>query len=136
MSVNALGSVVGSGVGPAQSTGLKESDFIRLFLTQLTFQDPLNPVDNQQFLAQLAQFTTIQQLQTLSDNIMGELEVQASTQAVGLLGHTVQVTQSGQDVVGTVTTVQFQGGQPTLSLQKSDGTELTDVTPSQITLVR
>lgn len=136
MAVDALGAAVGSGVGQAQSTGLNENDFIKLFLTQLTFQDPLNPVDNQQFLAQLAQFTTIQQLQTLSDNIMGELEVQASTQAVGLLGHTVQVTQNGQTILGTVTTVQFQSGQPVLSLQQSDGTELTNVNPSQITLVR
>ncbi len=138
MSVSAIGGVVGSGsdVSTIQRSGLSEQDFINLFLTQLTFQDPLDPVDNREFLAQLAQFTTIQQTQTLNDNLMGALEMQASTQAVNLIGKTVEIQRNGQRLDGTITTVSFQNNQAVLTMQESNGDEITDVALSEIVLVR
>ncbi|MDB5986150.1 MAG: flagellar hook capping protein [Nevskia sp.] len=137
MPVDAIGSTVGSGAGQIQRTGLSTDDFIKLFLTQLTFQDPLNPVDNAQFLAQLAQFTSIQQTQILSDNVVGLLTETSVSQSVSLIGKTVQVDQgTGTPVVGSVTTVQFQSGAPSLTIKQSDGTIIQNVALSQITLVR
>jgi flagellar basal-body rod modification protein FlgD len=136
MAVDAIGGSVGSGVNGVQNTGLQESDFIQLFLTQLTFQDPLQPVDNAQFLAQLAQFTSIEQNQVISDNITGLLSVQASSQALSLLGHTVEVTSNGSTVTGQVSTVQYNNGSPLLTVTQSDGTLLQSVDPTQVTLVQ
>lgn len=137
MPVDAIGGSVGSGAGQIERTGLSTDDFIKLFLTQLTFQDPLNPVDNAQFLAQLAQFTSIQQTQVLSDNVVGLLNEAAVSQAVSLIGKTVQVDQgTGTPVVGNVGTVQFQSGTPSLTVTQTDGTVIQSVMLSQITLIQ
>jgi len=138
MPVGAIGGNVGSGsdLTNIQRSGLSEQDFIHLFLTQLTFQDPLNPVDNREFLAQLAQFTNIQQTQTLNDNLMGVLEVQASSQAVNLIGKTVEISRNGQSIDGTITTVSFKNSTAVLTMKATDGSELTDVGLSEIVLVR
>ncbi|WP_298272619.1 flagellar hook capping FlgD N-terminal domain-containing protein, partial [Geobacter sp.] len=44
-----------------QSTGLNKDDFLKLFITQLQNQDPLQPQDSSQFIAQLAQLTQVEQ---------------------------------------------------------------------------
>lgn len=136
MTVNAIGGAFGAGAANVQRSGLSENDFIHLFLTQLTFQDPLNPVDDREFLAQLAQFTQIEQSQTLNDNLTGVLEVQAATQAVGLIGKTVEISQNGSIQDGVVTTVSFANGQASLTVHTTAGNELTNVNPSTVVLVR
>jgi len=136
MAVGAIGGSVGSGVSGIQNVGLQESDFIHLFLTQLTFQDPLQPVDNAQFLAQLAQFTSIEQNQVISDNLSGLLNIEGSNQALSLLGRTVEFSQNGNTVTGKVSTVQYSNGSPTLTVTESDGTILQSVDPTQVTLVQ
>lgn len=136
MSVDAIGSVVGSGSSGITASSLNQSDLLKIFLTQLTYQDPLNPVDSREFLAQLAQFTNVQQTQELSQNLTGLLSVQSVSQSIGLIGKTVQVLRNGQELVGTVSTLQFQSGQPLLTLQQSDGTFLQGIRLSDIDLVR
>jgi flagellar basal-body rod modification protein FlgD len=138
MAVDAIGGIVGSGTNQLQQTGVVSDSFIRLFLNQLSFQDPLEPVDNREFLAQLAQFSTVQQLQTLGENFEAMLGMQASSQAITLLSHDVEVAQQsgGDAVVGKVTAVSFRSGSPLLTVQKSDGSFLQDLNLSQISLVR
>ncbi len=136
MAIEALG-----GINTAQSPNLTQAvvsqqDFLRILLTQLNFQDPLKPVDNEQFIAQLAQFTNLEQTRELTDGVNTLLTIQASTQSIGLLGKTVDVAASSGAVTGTVTTVQFVSGQPKLTVLATDGTILTDVGLSQVTLVR
>ena len=64
-------------------------DLMRVLMTQLTFQDPLKPMDNQQFMAQMAQFTTLEQTNQLNTRMDALLSTQASLQSVGLLGKSV-----------------------------------------------
>lgn len=136
MSVDAIGSVVGSGSSGITASSLNQSDLLKIFLTQLTYQDPLNPVDSREFLAQLAQFTNVQQTQELSQNLTGLLSVQSVSQSIGLIGKTVQVVRNGQELAGIVSTLQFQNGQPLLTLKQSDGTFLQGIRLSDIDLVR
>lgn len=136
MAVDAIGGALGSGVGEITRGGVSQDDFIRLFLTQLNFQDPLEPVDNREFLAQLAQFTSVEQLRSLGENLEALLSLQASTQATGLLGRTVEVAGEGGSVVGQVTTLNFRSGRPLLTVNQSNGNVLQDVSPSQVLLVR
>ena len=74
--------------------GLNFQSLLKIILTQLTYQDPLKPVDNTEFVSQLAQFSQLQQSQTLNDQITTLLSAQAATQATSLLGRTVDVTSS------------------------------------------
>lgn len=137
MAVDAIGGVIGTGINNLERAGVSQDDFIRLFLTQLNFQDPLEPVDNREFLAQLAQFSSVEQLRTLGENIDAMLALQASTQSLGLIGKTVEVIgNNGASAVGQVTTVSFRSGSPLLTIRQTDGSVIPDVSPAQVTLVR
>ena len=43
------------GITPMQETGVNQTDYMKLFMQELTYQDPLKPVDNREFMAQMAQ---------------------------------------------------------------------------------
>jgi flagellar basal-body rod modification protein FlgD len=65
-----------------EGTTLGQADFMRLMTTQLTQQDPLNPIDNQAMVAQMAQFsslagvtTTNERLQGISDQMRDQTEI-------------------------------------------------------------
>ena len=62
MAVNLIGGVTSPTTSNLnlQATGIGQEDFLRILLAQLRFQDPLKPVDNQAFVAQLAQFTSLE----------------------------------------------------------------------------
>lgn len=115
---------------------LGQEDFMRILLTQLQFQDPLKPIDNQQFVAQIAQFTGLEINRQVSDKTDTLLTIQAATQSLGLIGRTVEVTTTTGNQVGTVTAVSFQGGSPALTVQTAPGQFLTDVSLSRVALIR
>jgi flagellar basal-body rod modification protein FlgD len=137
MAIEAIGGVVsGPGATPA-NLSVSQQDFLRILVTQLSFQDPMKPMDNQAFLAQLAQFTGLEQTRQLTQSNETLLAIQAVTQAVGLIGRTVEIASAaGPGGQGTVTTVTFQNGQPLLTVQQAGGAFLTGVSPAQVTLVR
>ena len=56
---------------PNERTGLGQEDFLRMLLTQIEHQDPLEPQDPTEFTAQLAQFTTLEQLVAIREGIDG-----------------------------------------------------------------
>lgn len=83
--------------------GLGFEDLLRIVLTQLTYQDPLKPVENFEFVSQLAQFSQIQQTQTMSDRILGILQAQATNQATGVLGRVVDIPSgAGSSLAGSL----------------------------------
>ena len=100
---------------PSANIGIQ--DFLRILTTQLNNQDPLKPMDNAQFVAQMAQFTALQEQQTTNDKLDTLLGVQAATQSVGLLGRTISIAaQDGSSQQGLVTAVDFSSGQAQLSV--------------------
>jgi len=119
-----------------QASIVNQDEFLRILLTQLTFQDPLKPLDNQEFLAQLAQFTSLEQTRQLNEKIDSLLLVQSATQSIGLLGRTVEVANAGGTVIGQVTTLGFSAGQPLLTVRTPGGEFLNDIRLSQINIVR
>lgn len=137
MAVEAIGGVsVSSQTAAQQNLNVSQADFLKLLVTQLSFQDPLKPVDNQQFLAQIAQFTALDQARQQTEKTDSLLAIQASSQAVGLIGKTVEITTASGAQQGSVTTVTFSGGTPALTLRLADGSFLTGVSPATVTLVR
>src|SRR5215471_12721722 len=96
-------------VNPGGTLG--KDDFLKLFVTQLQNQDPMSPQDNSQFMAQMAQFSTLEQitnLATATDRLGFADQV---NQSVALIGHTVGYTNGdGVDVTGVATGVEISNG--------------------------
>ena len=127
-----IGAVATTGSTNLQANNLDLQDFLNVLLTQLTYQDPLKPMDNQAFMAQLAQFTTLGQTQQLNSNMSALLNTQATLQSVGLIGRTVDITSDSGTVTGTVQSLSLSGDTPTMTILTSTGSQLTGVTMSQL----
>lgn len=121
----------------APSTGLDFQSLLRIILTQLTYQDPLKPMDNFQFVSQLAQFSQLQQGQSLNDQITNLLAAQAAMQGTSLLGKTVDFTNpGGQTLSGLVKAVSFTAGQPQVSILTAAGETIAGISIANISQVR
>ena len=115
--------------------GLGFEDLLKIVLTQLTYQDPLKPMDNAEFVSQLAQFTQIQQTQTMSDRMLGMLQAQATGQATTLLGKKVDIPAGATVLNGTVTSITFQSGDPRITIQTTDGQTISNIGLASVTRV-
>ena len=77
------------------SQGVSSHDFLYLLTQQLQYQDPMNPMDNSQMLAQEAQFTTLEQIENLSSSFSS---FSSNFQANMLLGQCVRVEVETEQV--------------------------------------
>lgn len=130
-----------SGQNNIQSTandafGLGFEDLLSIVLTQLTYQDPLKPIENFEFVSQLAQFSQIQQTETMSERLLNILEVEATTQATNLLGRTVDIPAGPTVLTGRVISVSFENGDPRITLETNDDRTISNIGINSITQVR
>jgi len=132
----AIDAVSGSGATNLQANSLGMEDFLKILLTQLTYQDPLKPMDNQQFMAQMAQFTSLEQTQQLNTKIETLITNQAALQSIGLIGKTVDVNTATGLVTGTVSALSLSGDAPLLTVQTLAGGTMNRVSLSQLAAVR
>lgn len=135
MAIDAIGVLANSSTDVPRNAGIAQEDFLRILLTQLRFQDPLKPVDNQQFVAQLAQFSALEINRQQSEKIDTLLTIQSTDQAVGLIGKSVELRTAQGSTVGSVSAISFATGEPRLTVT-SNGTTFTDVRLSDVVLVR
>jgi flagellar basal-body rod modification protein FlgD len=103
---------------------LGKDQFLKLFVAQLQHQDPMNPMQDADFMGQMASFSTLEQVSNMaSDNAMSN--------AIGLIGR--DVTYKGKDGVvytGTVEKVSTKDGKPSLTVGGTEG-----VDPSSISQI-
>lgn len=93
--------------GPA-SLGMQQ--FFQLLVAQLQNQDPLQPMDNTQFITQMAQFSSLESLQSIQSSLESEAGGQLLGEAMSLIGKQVTAqTSSGTPITGVVSGVQIQG---------------------------
>ena len=116
--------------------GLGQDDFLKILLAQLTYQDPLKPMDNQEFIAQMAQFSSLEQSQQANTNLETLLTIQSANQSFSLLNKTVEVITNSGSEVGSVTSIRFEKGNPLLTVLKGTGEIIADVSLSNIRIVR
>ena len=121
MSVNSVGTVeqlLKQREGATRDpSALGKDQFLQLLITQLKYQDPTSPVDDKEFIAQLAQFSSLEQMQNLntnmSDMMLGQQKLTALGQATQMIGQQVELfTHEGESLFGKVTGVQFKDGWP------------------------
>lgn len=127
---------VSSATDAQSAFGLDFQSLLKIILTELTYQDPLKPVDNYEFVSQLGQFSQLQLSQTLNDSVNRLLASQASMQAAGLLGKTVDFSANSSTLSGQVTAVSFSSGQPLITIQTADGQTVGDLSIADITQIR
>ncbi len=92
---------------------LGQDDFFQLLVTQLKHQDPMNPVADTEFIAQMAQFTSLEQTKGMKEDL-GEMRRQTQfQQAIGLIGKDVTLQPDDSTVVkGKVTGLEIKEGVP------------------------
>ncbi len=104
-------------VAPPMSSGQLNDAFMQLLLAELQNQDPLNPVEDTEFISQLAQLNTLQAVEQLNYT-MGVYTVSSSLmQGATLIGRTVEALDSnGETITGVVTGVSLVNGIVMLNL--------------------
>lgn len=110
-------------------------EFLKLFLTQLNYQDPLEPMDNSAFLAQMAQFSQVELQNRTAENTLQTLQALTVGQVVGLLGTTIEAFSGSMPLVGEVIAIEFQDGIPSLAIQQGGGNVVTGVSAGQIRII-
>ena len=94
--INAVGSSSQTAASDAVKKIMGKDDFLKLLITQLKYQDPLEPTDNKDFITQMAQFSSLEQMTNMSSSFEKLAGLQESTlrefsvgQAINLIGRTV-----------------------------------------------
>lgn len=88
--------------GRKASQELGKDDFLKLLMAQMTHQDPTEPMDNSQFIAQMAQFSSLEQMYNVSNGFTKMAQMMQSNEAAGTLGKLVDLDVEGEKVSGVV----------------------------------
>lgn len=126
MSISATEAVTPSSFStgmPTTSAAAEDKQmFLELMVAQLRYQDPLNPSDSGEFLAQSAQFTALEKMQDVADRVGALLGAQMAFGAAAMVGHHVSwVDENGDTQTGTIDGVTFGAQGPVFDV---DGTEV------------
>ncbi len=106
--------------GASKSMGLGRDAFMKLMLTQMRQQDPLNPVSNTDFLAQLAQFNALEEMVQLNQTMTNFVHGQQLSQASALIGKQASgLDKQGLPVSGVVSEVHVAGDEVMLTIGAS-----------------
>jgi len=103
--VNAFNKTLNEGKGTKANAQLDKNDFLKILITQLSHQDPTQPMDDKAFIAQMAQFSSLEQMTNMSEGLAKVATLVAKSQAVGLLGNAVDIANGGETVTGIVEAV-------------------------------
>jgi flagellar basal-body rod modification protein FlgD len=116
--------IIGAPTGSKTETSgqLGKDDFLKLLVGQLRHQNPLDPMKDQDFMGQMAQFSVLEQVTNLGAN-------SERNSAVGLLGKSVTYKDAaGNDIEGTVEKVETKGKTVSLTIGGQVGIKLEAVT--------
>ena len=122
----------GTNTSTNSASTLGKDDFLRLLIGQLRSQNPLNPSTDQDYIAQMAQFSMVEQVSNMALANERMLKTLRTDQAFGLLGKTVTYTKAdGTEAEGVVQQVTIEDNVPTLTVGDVPG-----IDPAAVTEVR
>jgi len=101
--VDAFNKQLNSGKGTTNE--LDKDDFLEILITQLTHQDPTEPMKDKEFIAQMAQFSSLEQITNMAGEFGKLSRSLESGQAFSLLGKNVEIVKGDELISGTVEAV-------------------------------
>jgi flagellar basal-body rod modification protein FlgD len=105
----------------SSTSSLTQTDYLNLLSKQLTNQDPLNPQSDTDFIAQLAQFSALQETQTIATKVTAMKTNQEISEGSGLIGKTVTITDSESNTTqGTVSSVNVDSDTVNVVIDNTD----------------
>ena len=111
----------GGATTQADPQTMGKDTFLKLLVAQLKYQNPMQPVDSSQFMAQTAQFTMVEKLEAMAAQTDALVAGEASQRAAGLLGRQVTyLDDQGAAQTGVVTGTRFGTDGPVLLLGKTE----------------
>jgi flagellar basal-body rod modification protein FlgD len=114
--VNEIQSAVGATTDTSKlvnaSSSMGKDDFLRLLVAQLKYQDPMKPMEDKDFMGQMAQFSSLEQINNLAQSMEGMRASNQVSQSVALIGHSVTYVdaKTGLEATGVVDSVALAGG--------------------------
>lgn len=122
----------GAATAAASAGSINQTDFLKLLTGQLKNQDPMQPTDDSAWISEMAQFSMVQQVTSMTQSnnkILGALN---TSQTLSLIGHTVTYNDSsGSSSRGTVEQVDMAGGSATLTINGQAGIAVSGITQVQ-----
>ncbi len=100
--VNAFNKALSAGKTVTAGGDMGKDEFLKILITQLSHQDPTQPMQDKEFIAQMAQFSSLEQMTNVSSEISKVAALLAKSQAVSLLGRMVEIVAGSQVVEGVV----------------------------------
>src|SRR6056297_2204725 len=111
MAIEAASSTTNTDVNGIANEVKKELDkdaFFKLLITQLQNQDPLKPMEDKEFIAQMAQFSSLEQMNNMNKNFNKLMDVQRINQNSSLIGKTVEKSGDKGIISGEVVKISFE----------------------------
>src|SRR5262245_29546650 len=105
------------GSSASAAASLSMQDLLRVMMTELTYQNPLKPVENKDFMTQIAQFSSLDASQRLNQNLEKLLSLQSVNQSVGLLGKTVVANTPSGGVTGQEKALSLVSGERKMTIK-------------------
>ncbi|GHV88355.1 flagellar hook assembly protein FlgD [Spirochaetia bacterium] len=94
---------INEGRTPQQNLG--KDDFLKLLITQLSYQDPMAPMEDKEFIAQMAQFSSLEQMSAMASDFNRLTNLIAGNEASVALGKSVEILDGENLIQGTVKSV-------------------------------
>lgn len=101
-SISGNNSVYNNGVTKLSNDDLDKDAFLKILTAQLQYQDPMESMDNSEYIAQMAQFAALEQMQSLNENLSYSIGLQNTQLGASLIGKEVKVVREGITYTGTV----------------------------------
>lgn len=100
-----------SSTSAASQAAISSSQFLQILTTELTSQDPLEPMSSSDFIQQMVGIQSLQETASLTDSLNSFTQFMQMASGSSLIGHTVSgLTSAGQQVQGVVSSVVIQNG--------------------------
>jgi flagellar basal-body rod modification protein FlgD len=102
----------------SSNSEVSQQQFLTILLAQMKNQDPLNPMDDTQFITQLAQFSSLEQLEKVNENLSAGMYLDIFSQAASMMGRNIDAVDptTGDTISGEVSAVSFEDGNATLTV--------------------
>jgi flagellar basal-body rod modification protein FlgD len=101
--VDTFNKTVNEGRKPQQNLG--RDDFLKLLITQLSYQDPTAPMEDKEFIAQMAQFSSLEQMTSMAGDFAKLTQMLMAGEATSALGKSVEIADGEKVVQGRVNAV-------------------------------